>query len=251
MRLGRTSLFITLVASVGCQTPPAAPAATPPSEKASPPTPAEAKAFAERVNRDFKKLWSDWERAEWVKATYITYDTEVLAAQFHEKVLAYTSKTIKASTRFDGLELDPETARTLKLLKVSATIPAPADEAKRKRLAQLSSELGSMYGKGEFCEGGTCRDLGELSTVIAEVSDYDAMLEAWNGWRAVSRPMRAKYAEMVELANAGAQELGFSNVGELWRAKYDMSPDAFRDESERLWNQVKPLYEALHCHVRA
>ena len=154
--------------------------------------------------------------------------------------------------RFDGLELDPDTARTLKLLKVSPTLPAPTDASQRKRLAQLSSELGSLYGKGKYCKNGKCRDLGELSSVLASTrSSYNARLEAWTGWREISRPMRPKYAEMVDLANAGAKELGFADLGDLWRSKYDMAPDAFQAESERLWNQVKPLYEALHCHVRA
>jgi peptidyl-dipeptidase A len=30
-----------------------------------------------------------------------------------------------------------------------------------------------------------------------------------------------------------------------------MTPEAFEAEVERLWTQVKPLYDALHCHVRA
>ena len=247
------------IATLGaCQTatqpkpiPQSAPAPKAAVTKPAGPTAADAKAFAAQANKDLKQLWSDWERAEWVKATNITHDTEIIAAQFHEKVLAYTSEVVKKATRFDGLELDSDTARTLNLLKVSPTVPAPSDGARRKRLAQLSSELGSLYGKGKYCKGDDCRDLGELSKVVASSRSYNAMLDAWTGWRQVSRPMRAKYQEMVELANAGAKELGFADMGELWRSKYDMPPEAFRAESEKLWNQVKPLYEALHCHVRA
>ena len=36
----------------------------------------------------------------------------------------------------------------------------------------------------------------------------------------------------------------------MWRSGYDMSPVEFEAETERLWSQVKPLYEALHCYVR-
>ena len=246
-------LLVASIAALGCQTTASQPTPTSVSSAgpSTPPTSSQAKAFTDRVDRELKQLWTDWERAEWVKSTYITHDTEIIAAHFHEKVLSYSSKTINEALRFDGLTLDPDTDRKLKLLKISATLPPPADKDQRKRLAQLSAELGSMYGKGKYCKNGECRDLGELSTIIASSRDYDAMLEAWVGWRTVGRAMRPKYAEMVELANAGAKELGFSDVGELWRAKYDMPPAAFRDESERLWNQVKPLYEALHCHVRA
>ena len=241
--------LIISVTVVACQTAPMGAGDGAPA--AAPPTAEDARRFAAQVNKDLKQLLSDMERAAWVQSTYITHDTEILAAHFHEKVLAYTSKAVKDATRFDGLELDAETARTLKLLKVSATLPAPSNETKRKRLAQLSSELSSLYGKGKYCKGDDCRNLGELSKVVAGAGDYDAKLEAWTGWRTISRAMRPKYAELIGLANEGAKEIGFADVGELWRAKYDMTPAAFRDESERLWNQVKPLYEALHCHVRA
>jgi peptidyl-dipeptidase A len=63
--------------------------------------------------------------------------------------------------------------------------------------------------------------------------------------------MRPLYARQVELANEAARELGFADLGTMWRSGYDMEPAAFVAELERLWEQVSPLYEALHCHVRA
>jgi peptidyl-dipeptidase A len=59
------------------------------------------------------------------------------------------------------------------------------------------------------------------------------------------------YERFAELSNAGARELGFADVGAMWRSGYDMPPDAFSQELERLWGQVKPLYDALHAHARA
>lgn len=213
---------------------------------------AEASAFARKVNDDLKRLWTDWQRAEWVKSTYIMHDTELLAAKAHEEVMAYTAAAIKEAARFDGLDLDAETRRQLHLLKVSSTLPAPSDEQKRKRLAELASEMEALYGKGKYCaEGEDCRDLGQLSKVLAQSKSYDDMLEAWRGWRTVSPPMRPMYEEFVRLANEGAKEIGFEDVGELWRSAYDMSPADFEQESERLWKQVEPLYEALHCYVRS
>src|SRR5690606_11124069 len=87
--------------------------------------------------------------------------------------------------------------------------------------------------------------------ILAENRDYDAQLEAWQGWRTVSPAMREDYKRFIELTNEGAQELGFRDTGHLWRSAYDMDADAFYDEADRLWTQVKPLYDQLHCHVRA
>lgn len=213
-------------------------------------TPEGAKAFVARVNAELKPLRAAWERAEWVKATYITEDTEILAAAAHAEVMAYMGETVAEAQRFEGLDLDPETARALLLLKVSSTLPAPKDPALRTELAGIAAELGSMYGRGKVCEAGVCQSLGELSQTLAHSHDDHALLKAWTGWREVSKPMRVKYERFVQLANQGASELGFHDLGELWRAGYDMSPEAFFAENDRLWADVKPLYEALHCYVR-
>ncbi len=44
--------------------------------------------------------------------------------------------------------------------------------------------------------------------------------------------------------------MGFKDTGAMWRAKYDMEPDAFAAEMERLWLQVKPLYDSLYTYTR-
>jgi peptidyl-dipeptidase A len=54
----------------------------------------------------------------------------------------------------------------------------------------------------------------------------------------------------VQLGNKGARELGFADMGAMWRSKYDMPPDDFAAEVDRLWEQVKPLYLSLHAYVR-
>ncbi len=63
--------------------------------------------------------------------------------------------------------------------------------------------------------------------------------------------MRQRYARFVELSNQGAREMGFKDTGAMWRAGYDMTPEQFNAELERLWQQVRPLYLSLHTYVRA
>ena len=63
--------------------------------------------------------------------------------------------------------------------------------------------------------------------------------------------MKQSYARFVELSNKGARELGFADTGAMWRSKYDMPPDAFSQELDRLWGQLQPLYLSLHAYVRA
>ncbi len=217
-------------------------------------TPAEAKAFVQKVNEDLRRLWTKSATADWIKATYITDDTERNAAMANEEVMAYVAEAQKTATRFAGIKVDPETDRMLYLLHVAATLPAPSDAKKRAELAEISAKLEGLYGKGKYCKGGDskkCMEIGEIEDVFAKSRNYDELLEVWNGWHAIARPMRPMYERLVELANQGAREVGFSDLGAVWRSGYDMTPETFEKDTDRLWQQVRPLYEQLHCYVRA
>ena len=85
---------------------------------------------------------------------------------------------------------------------------------------------------------------------MATSRDEKALRAAWEGWHTISPPMRKDYERFVELSNKGAKELGFADTGAMWRAKYDMPPDEFTKELDRLWDQVRPLYLKLHAYVR-
>jgi peptidyl-dipeptidase A len=153
------------------------------------------------------------------------------------------------------VKLDASSRRQLEILRlVNEPPPAPADPPLRAELATIGSRLTAMYGEGKGCgkDGkGPCRDLGELEGVIAQSRDWDALVDAWAGWRTVARPMRPLYERLVALSNQGAREIGFADVGEQWRSGYDMAPAAFASETERLWVALRPMYDQLHCWVRS
>jgi peptidyl-dipeptidase A len=220
-----------------------------------PATAAAAREFVARVNADLKELWFKAATAEWIKNTYITDDTERQAAWANQAVLAYLNGAVEEAGRFRDVEgLDPETARAIVLLRLASALPPPPDPGQRAEATGIAARLEGMYGKGRWCgpDGkGTCRNLEELSETLAKSRDYDELLDAWIGWRTIAPPMKAPYARLVELANAGARNFGFADVGELWRSGYDMGSAEFEEETDRLWEQVKPLYVDLHCYVRS
>ena len=223
-----------------------------PAAGASPPTAAEAQAFVTAAEAKLLDLWIASERADWVAATYITDDTEILAAQAAERATAAATTFAKAATRFDGLKLPPDVARKLLLLKTAPTLASPADPREGAELARLVAGMEGAYGKGKYCPPGReCMDLQQLSRIMATSRKPDELLDAWRGWHAIAPPLRKDFARYAELGNKGARELGFADLGALWRAKYDMSPDQFALEVDRLWEQVRPLYLALHAYVRS
>ena len=216
------------------------------------PTAQEAAQFVADAEAKLLKSWIDRERASWVQANFITSDTELIAAAANERTIKLTVELAQKAARFDGLELPAETSRKLKKLKLALTLPAPSNDAETSELAKIAAGMEGTYGSGQYCpEGGECRNLGQLSNTLRASRDADELLEAWRGWRTISPPIRTDYQRFVELGNKGARELGFDDLGAMWRSKYDMDPNDFAAELDRLWGQVRPLYEALHCHVRA
>jgi peptidyl-dipeptidase A len=209
-------------------------------------------AFVARVNRELAEQEREFAAAAWTYATYINWDTEFLNARANERYLEYFTRTVEQAQAFEGKTMDPATARALKLLKLGVAAPAPKDPQKRAELAAVTSKLEGMYGAAKYCPQGpdSCKDQTELTQILAESRDYDTLLDAWTGWHSTARPMRPEYVKFVELANEGARELGFADLGVMWRSQYDMSPEEFTQETARLWDQVKPLYSALHCYVR-
>jgi len=218
------------------------------------PTPDEARVFLAEAEERLLTLWVDAERAAWIQSTYITDDTTALSADAQTALIGATMDLAAEAARFDALDLPQDLRRKLLRLKTSLGVAAPSDPVLLGELSQITAGLESTYGRGNYCPGGpveACLSLPEMEREFAESRDTDALLDLWTGWRAVAPPMRDQYTRFVELANAGARNLGFADLGELWRSGYDMPPDEFTLELERLWGQVRPLYTSLHCHVRA
>ena len=220
----------------------------------SAPTVDEAHRFVEAAEAQLQILGNNAGRAGWVQNNFITVDTQKIAADAQSNLAAAVSEIARGARRFEGLSLPAEDARKLKLLKLMLSAPAPDNQAERDELSNLSSSLEGDYGKGKYCPprlGTRCLDIDAASNILASSRDPNELADVWRGWHAVGAPMRDRYTRFVELSNKGARELGFSDTGVLWRSNYDMPPDAFAAEVDRLWTQVRPLYVSLHTYVRS
>lgn len=222
------------------------------TSEAKPVTAEDAKAFLAQTEKELSALYAKASQAEWVYANFITQDTAALAAGVNEEMTKTVVRLANQAAKFDQLKLDADTRRKLDKLKLALTLPAPQDAEKNAKLANLVAQLGGLYGKGKYCkDDNTCLSLGDMTATMAASRDYDELLDLWQGWRQIAKPMRPLYAQQVALTNEGAKELGYADTGAMWRSKYDMPADDFAKELDRLWGQVEPLYTALHCHVRA
>ena len=222
------------------------------TQAASKPTVAEAQQFILQAQARLNEIQVKAARASWVQENFITDDTQALSADLQDQLTAATTELIEQAKRFDGLTLPPELARQFMLLRLSLTAPAPKDPALRKEMTQIAASLDGDYGKGKYCrKPDDCLDITAIERIMGESQDPNELKDLWVGWHKVGAPMRTRYSRFVQLSNQGAQELGFKDTGALWRAGYDMTPEQFSAEIERLWQQVRPLYISLHTYVRA
>jgi peptidyl-dipeptidase A len=239
-------------------------------------TVADARAFLDRAERELNALSIRASQAQWVAANFITEDTEALSAEAAKDFDVAVQRLAIESRRFDRLRLPADLRRKFTLLKLGVAAPPPSDPAEATELARITASMQADYGKGTYCRpakaksargegapagasdttaqtrpGTECLQINALSRILATSRDPREMLDVWQGWHRVGAPLRDRYRRFVELSNKGARELGFTDLGVAWRSGYDMPPDAFAAEVDRLWRQVRPLYQSLHAHVRA
>ena len=190
-------------------------------------------------------------RIQWARATNITFDTMWLESKANAEATELQVQLANQAAKFNDVQVDPVVRRKLNLLRLSLVLPAPNRPGAAEELAQITTRLDSTYSTGKFDFKGKPITLDEASLILADSRDPAETKALYEGWRTISPVMRDDYARMVEIANEGSRELGFADTGALWRSGYDMPADDFAAETDRLWAQVKPFYENLHCYVRA
>ncbi|HXQ94415.1 MAG TPA: M2 family metallopeptidase [Thermoplasmata archaeon] len=217
-------------------------------------TPAEADAgrFLTDAEAKLLELFVETSKVEWVYNTYITADTEYLSAKANARYLRESAILAKSTVRWDSSRLAPADARKALLLRLGQPLAAPDDPKAAEELTGIVADLQGQYAKGRYTPKGRTEplDLEALSKILRESRDPAVLLDVWTGWHSVARPMKKGYVRFVELGNQGARDAGFGDLGEMWRAKYDQTPEEFARTVEGLWQQVAPLYKELHAYVR-
>ena len=233
------------VLSVGCaQT----------SSSGAAPSAADAKAFLDTANDTTLKLGVAASQAGWVQQNFITDDTEAIAARASQAANDAGARFAKEATKFDKVNVPADQRRMLTVLKTSLVLSPPSDAKESDELAKIMARLESAYGKGKWCpdpsKPDACKNIDDVTRILAVPGQEKVLRETWEGWHTISPPMKKDYQRFVELSNKGARELGFADTGAMWRSKYDMPPDEFTKELDRLWDQVRPLYLKLHAYTR-
>ena len=208
--------------------------------------------FLANVQSENKKDGPVIYSASWISSNFITYDSQKVIADYGTKSTLKSLERSREAASFDGLDTSKENQRMLNILKSSFVMPPPLDEELASELSEITTSLEAMYGSGEYCfDDEECYDLEAFESIIDNSRDPKELLRAWEGWHEIGKPMKPMYMRMVDIGNQGSVDLGYEGLSDLWFSKYDMPAEDFLDDTDRVWSEVKPLYDALHCHVRA
>ena len=216
------------------------------------PTAADADAFVAQVEKEYADFGVYGSQVGWINATYITDDTDALSARVGTQGTEMGVKFAKQAALYaKAPNLSFDTKRKLDFLRNGLTLPAPSTPGAANELNVISTRLNSSYGKGKGTLKGQPINGSDIEEKMGTDRNPVELAEMWASWHDnVGKPMKANYVRMVEIANQGAKELGYADVGAMWRSGYDMDPDAFAALTDKLWAEVKPLYQALHCYTR-
>lgn len=221
------------------------------AQQAGAPTTADAAAFIAKAEKKLAELNDVGARVAWINSTYITEDTDWLSAKVGAEATEVSVQLAKEAARFDKVTVPADVRRKLDTLKQGITLPAPATAGAAQELNDLATRLQSAYGKGKGTLDGQPMSGNDLEEKMGTIRDPEKLKEMWVSWHNnVGRPMKDDYARLVEIANQGAKELGYADLGAMWRSGYDMPPEDFAKLMDKLWGQVKPLYDQLHCFAR-
>ena len=216
------------------------------------PTATEADAYVAAVEKEAADLSVPAQQTAWVNATYITDDTDALAAKSGAELTEKAVQWAKGAARFNGVSgVSFDTRRKLDLLKNGVGLPAPTTPGAATELATLTTRMSSSYGKGKGTLDGKPINGSDIEAAMGTSRDPAKLKEMWVSWNDnVGAPMRKDYTRMTAISNAGAKELGFGDVGAMWRSGYDMTPAQFEALTDQIWKEVEPLYLSLHTYVR-
>jgi peptidyl-dipeptidase A len=226
---------------------------TPTLAQTATPTVAEADTFVGSAEKEYADFGLFGAQVAWINATYITDDTDAVAARVGAQGTELGVKFAKEAARYASIPgLSFDTKRKLDILRNGLTLPASSKPGAATELNTIATNLSSTYGKGKGTLKGQPINGSDIEAAMGTNRNPAELAEMWASWHDnVGKPMRGEYARMVDIANEGAKELGYADVGAMWRSGYDMDPDAFAALTDKLWAEVKPLYDALHCYTRA
>ncbi|XP_066104956.1 angiotensin-converting enzyme 2 [Saccopteryx bilineata] len=229
---------------------------------AQPSTEDAAKTFLDRFNYEAEQLSFESSLASWNYNTNITDENvqkmNEAGAKFSE---FYEDRCMRAKDFPPQQIQNPTIRRQLQILQQNE--PSALSPEKSKRLNTILSTMSTIYSTGKVCSPNNSQECLLLETGLDNImhnsSDYNQRLWAWEGWRSeVGKQLRPLYEEYVALKNEFARGNNYKDYGDYWRGDYETEGTVDYEynrsqlikDVDRIFEEIKPLYEHLHAYVR-
>src|SRR5262245_14912477 len=169
------------------------------SQWASAQTAEDATRFVEQAEKELAAHAALANRADWINRTYITDDTDALAAEFGARGTEMSVRLAKGAAKFDGVKgLSFDARRKLDFLKQGIVLPAPEKPGAAEELNVIATRLQSQYGKGKGTLDGQPINGSDVEETMGTTRDPNKLKEMWTSWHDnVGAPMREDYARLV------------------------------------------------------
>ena len=216
--------------------------------------------FLETYSGLTQRLYAIAAEANWKSATDVTEQHVGERIGAEQAMAAFTGSPWAIETARGLLarpaRLDDLSARQLrKVLLFAAEYPGTIPEVVAARVAAEARQSAAL-DSFEFCADrgpDGCREVvtpNGIDRILVESRDEAERRQAWEVSKQVGPVLKQGVAELRDLRNQVAREMGYDSFFALQVADYDMTVPEMMEMMESFVEDLKPLYEQLHAWVR-
>jgi peptidyl-dipeptidase A len=259
---GSLGLGALLTSHAGCASAPSASGAPNDADhKASAPpiSEAEASSFLAAYSRDYQRLYTATQEAQWLSVTDVTPEHTEASVAVAKQLAQFVGEKSRLERlkqfRAAAWRLKPETKRQIDAAYLLAadspgTIPEMVAARTEAEIRQAAAQDGFRYRMKKADGAEHVVSANDIDEILLSAKDERERLAAWESSKEIGVTLRSGLLELRKLRNACSKELGYTSFFDLRVSAYGMSVAELAALAETAMRQTRPLYEQLHCYAK-
>ncbi len=217
----------------------------------------EVQSFLDEYNKQYQKLYYEWNKGEWALNTKIVEGdtvTSKLARDAQEEYAKFTGsrENIEKATKYllqkDELT-DIQVKQLKRILYLAANNPETASEIVKEKIKADTKQTELLYGF-DFKIDGKSVTPNEIDDLLNTLTDYDERLKVWEASKEVGVVLKDGLENLRNLRNKSVQALGYDDFFAYHVSDYGMTGDEMLKLCRDMVRDIWPLYRELHTWAR-
>ncbi|XP_072950039.1 angiotensin-converting enzyme-like [Epargyreus clarus] len=150
-------------------------------------------------------------------------------------------------------ENDLRMNRKIRIIKARGTnvqMPQSKQREEIDTMQRIWSRVSVCAYNATDCNTEHSRTMNDIISVFKTSNNSNELAYYWKAYRdGTGKKIRPIFKDYVARMNNVAKEENFTDAGEMWR--YAFEDEDFVKTVDRVWSEIKPLYELLHDYVRS